>query len=329
MDIDIVLLWVDGNDAQWQSRFNAFAPKQKQIDIDTSAERYRDWDCLRYWFRGIERFAPWVRTVHLVTDNQVPGWINKDCPKLHLVNHEDFIEKEYLPTFNACAIETNIHRIDGLAEHFIFFNDDFFFTAPVSKERFFRHGLPTDMAVLNTLQSEGLMGHITLNDTDIINHHFSKRTVMKHVGQWFNLRYSTFLFRTLALLPWPRFSGFYDHHLPQPFCKHTLEEVWAAEKEVMQETSCHRFRHIEDCNQWLFRYWHLCTGEFTPMNVTRDSEVYYLQDANFDKAIEAIRCPKKRIIVLNDGPVSDFEEKKKQMQAAFETLLPDKSIFEK
>ena len=329
MDIDIVILWVDGNDVQWQQRFNEFAPQEKQIDIDCSEERFRDWGCLRYWFRGIEQFAPWVRKVHLVTADQVPDWINRECKKLHLVNHEDFIPKEYLPTFNSCAIEDNIHRIEGLAEHFIFFNDDCFFTAPVTPERFFRKGLPTDMAVVNTIQSEGQMGHITLNDLDVIHRHFNKRHVMGNVNQWFNLRYGTFLLRTLTLLPWPRFSGFYDHHLPQAFCKQTLNEVWEAEPELMHETCCHRFRHITDVNQWLFRYWHLCKGTFAPLNVMRDSHVYYLTDTNFEEAIEAITKQKHNLIVLNDGPLSAFAEKKEQMQAAFETILPNKSMFER
>lgn len=329
MDIDIVILWVDGNDVQWQRRFNQFAPKEKQIDIDLSEERFRDWGCLRYWFRGVEQFAPWVRKVHLVTANQVPEWINQDCPKLHLVNHEDFIPKEYLPTFNACAIEDNIHRIEGLSEQFIFFNDDCFFSAPVTPERFFRKGLPTDMAVVNTIQSDGQMGHITLNDLDVINRHFSKRQVLRSSCRWFNWRYGMFGLRTLALLPWPRFSGFYDHHLPQGFCKTTLEEVWQAEPELMNETCTHRFRHVADVNQWLFRYWHLCKGEFAPLNVLRDSRVYYLTDDNFEDAIEAVKRQKKDLIVLNDGPITGFEDKKKQLQAAFEAILPKKSIFEK
>ena len=65
--IDFVVLWVDGNDPTWQEQFNRYAPKDKQIAIDASAERYRDWDCLRYWFRGVEQFAPWVNKVHFVT----------------------------------------------------------------------------------------------------------------------------------------------------------------------------------------------------------------------------------------------------------------------
>lgn len=329
MDIDIVVLWVDGNDPTWQKRFNAYAPVDKQIDIDLSEERFRDWDCLRYWFRGVEQFAPWVRMVHLVTDDQVPQWLNKECPKLHLVSHKDYMQAENLPIFNACAIEDNLHKIEGLSEHYIFFNDDMYLTAPVEIERFFRNGLPTDMAVGNIIQSNGMMGHITLNDLDAINQHFHKRTVLRRWRQWFTPAYGTYMLRTLALLPWPRFTGFFDHHLPQAYRKQTLEEVWNAEPELLREASSHRFRHTGDVNQWLFRYWHLCKGEFSPLNVTRDSAVCQLTDENFDEALHLIQSQKKSIVVLNDGKISNFNEKKQRMQKAFEAILPNKSMFEK
>lgn len=329
--IDFVILWVDGNDPAWQEQFNRYAPRDRQIAIDASAERYRDWDCLRYWFRGVEQFAPWVNKVHFVTCGQVPEWLNTDCEKLHIVSHADFMAKEYLPTFSANPIEDNLHRIEGLAEHFVYFNDDFYLTHAVSPARFFRHGLPTDMAVCNTIQSPALMGHITLNNLDIINRHFSKRRVLRRVGQWFRWSYGLqYMLRTVALLPWPRFSGFFDHHLPQGYRKQTLQEVWETEPHILHATSTHRFRHIEDVNQWLFRYWHLCKGEFAPLNVVRDSAFYKLTDENFAEAVEIVAKQKKNIIVLNDSEsLSDFEGKKAKLKEAFETILPHKSMFEK
>lgn len=328
--IDFVVLWVDGNDPEWQRRFNEYAPQDKQIDVDCGEARYRDWDCLRYWFRGVAQFAPWVRTVHFVTCGQVPEWLNTECDKLHLVRHEDFIPAEYLPTFSANPIEDNLHRIEGLSEHFVFFNDDFYLTAPVTPERFFVGGLPTDMAVLNTIQCEGLMGHITFNDLDAINRHFSKREVMRSLRHWFTPRYGRYMLRTMALMPWPRFSGFFDHHVPQAYRKHTLEEVWAAEPELMHTTCTHRFRHMADANQWIFRYWHLCKGEFAPLNVMRDATFYNLSDACFDQAIDSLQHSSKAIHVLNDSEcITDIETKKALLQQAFQQLLPQKSIFER
>ena len=78
----------------------------------------------RYWFRAVERYAPWVNKVFLVTNGKFPDWINPDNPKLVLVKHDDYIPEEYLPTFNSCAIELHLHRIKDLSEHFVYFNDD-------------------------------------------------------------------------------------------------------------------------------------------------------------------------------------------------------------
>lgn len=93
-EIDFVITWVDGNDPDWQKQKMEYSMQpdlsQKQ---DDRKERYRDWDLLRYWFRGVERFAPWVRRIHFVTWGHLPSWLNKEHPKLNIVNHKDFIPK--------------------------------------------------------------------------------------------------------------------------------------------------------------------------------------------------------------------------------------------
>ena len=86
-----------------------------------------------------------------MTCGHVPGWLNLEAPKLHFVKHADFIPVEYLPTFNCNPIEMNIHRIKGLSDHFIYFNDDTFLIDHVAEERFFRDGLPCDIAALNAM----------------------------------------------------------------------------------------------------------------------------------------------------------------------------------
>ena len=144
--IDFVVLWVDGNDPAWQEQFNRYAPKDKQIAIDASAERYRDWDCLRYWFRGVEQFAPWVRKIHFIVNGRTPEWLDTSNPKLHIVRHADFIPAEFLPTFNSVVIERYMHRIPGLSEHFVYFNDDFYIINHLPVERFFSSLLSTPNA---------------------------------------------------------------------------------------------------------------------------------------------------------------------------------------
>ena len=94
--IDVVITWVDGDDPEWKQEKLKFEhslagdalPSQSDSSDDCD-ERYRDWDMLRYLFRGIEKFMPWVRTIHFVTCGQIPVWMNVNHPQLNLVNHRD------------------------------------------------------------------------------------------------------------------------------------------------------------------------------------------------------------------------------------------------
>ena len=106
--IDFVLPWVDGNDKEWIKKKNQF----REINTTGSDEnRYRDWGLLKYWFRSSEINAPWVNKIFLITDNQIPSFLNTDNPKLKLVFHKDYIPSQYLHTFNSSSIEMNVHRI--------------------------------------------------------------------------------------------------------------------------------------------------------------------------------------------------------------------------
>ena len=106
MAIDFVLTWVDGSDPEWIRSRNSYCQKGKEIN----EAHYRDWDILKYWFRAVEKYAPWVNRIHFVTCGQIPEWMNTEHPKLNLVHHRSFIPEAYLPTFNSRTIELNFHR---------------------------------------------------------------------------------------------------------------------------------------------------------------------------------------------------------------------------
>ena len=90
--IDIVITWVDGNDPEWRSEKNKTRYDKEQLaETDDREERFRDWENLRYWFRGIENCAPWVRKVHFVTWGHLPEWLNTKHPKLNIVRHTEYI----------------------------------------------------------------------------------------------------------------------------------------------------------------------------------------------------------------------------------------------
>ena len=133
--IDFVIAWVDGNDPEWRREKSDRISGISGFDrVDDREERYRDWDNLHYWFRGVEKFAPWVRKIHLVTWGHIPHWLNIEHPKLNIVRHEEFISEKFCPTFNSHTIEWNLHRIPDLSENFVYFNDDIFLLKSIAAE---------------------------------------------------------------------------------------------------------------------------------------------------------------------------------------------------
>lgn len=326
--IDIVLLWVDGNDPIWQKDFAYYAQLNSLGDKRISC--FRDWDTLKYWFRGIEKFAPWIHKIHFVTYGHYPNWLNLDCPKLHFVKHTEFIPEKYLPTFNANAIELNIHRIKGLSEKFIYFNDDFFLIKKVNPERFFKHGKVSDMLVFNAISGGGI-GHIILNDIETINKYFiKKRFLQAYWKKWLNPIYGKNLFRSIFLLPWPHFTGFIDPHFPSGFYKSTFERVWNLEYDKLDKTCQCRFRNETNVNQYLMRYWQLLEGNFEPINVFKDSTYIGMNDRNIIPFIQKIfKSSHTSILVLNDDCIADFEYIKHELLFMFNSILPNKCQFEK
>src|SRR5690606_13979130 len=139
--IDIVYLWCDGNDPELLEKriryLDETAARVALAKTATAKGRFQNNDELKYALRSLEKFAPFIRNVFLVTDNQHPKWLNLNHPKLRLIDHQLIIPEKYLPTFNSSVIEAFIHKIPDLSEHFLLANDDFFFGAQVSPNLFF------------------------------------------------------------------------------------------------------------------------------------------------------------------------------------------------
>jgi hypothetical protein len=342
--IDIVIPWVDGNDPEWREAFRAAQAAQvaRQSsegavvatggDQNSSEIRYLDWGTLPYLLRGIERFAPWVRKIHLITWGHLPKWLGTTNPRLNIVRHSDYIPAEYLPTFASRPIELNVHRIEGLADRFILFNDDMFLCRPVPEERFFRGKgeLPCDMARLSLI-APSTISHTVLNMTEIIAHRHSRREAMRrHVGKWFSPRYGlSGLLKTLDLSVWQGWSGLADTHMPQPYLRATFERMWREEHEVLDATCRQRFRSPFGVNHWLMRYEQLATGQFSPVGF-RDSRLDYLDESRIAEIENYIRAGRYSMICLNDSPLlTDFEGVSSRLRAALNEILPEKSSFER
>lgn len=116
------------------------AISQSKQDEDVSASRFEDNEELRYSLRSVEKHAPWVRHIFIVTNGQIPSWLNLDNPRVTVVTHQDvFLNQSHLPTFSSPAIEAHIHRIPGLSQKFIYLNDDVMFGKDVWPDDFYTH----------------------------------------------------------------------------------------------------------------------------------------------------------------------------------------------
>ena len=220
MDIDFVVTWVNMDDPEWQNEFAKYSGNSNNTKNGVSKARFRDYGFLKYWFRGIEKFAPWVRKIHFVTSGQKPEWLDENNPKIQLVNHKDFIPAEFLPTYNSVVIERYMYRIPGLSDHFVYFNDDFYIINHITPERFFKNGLPCDIAVFDYNPAWSQWYVRIKNNIKIINRHFNKKEVMERWhDKWFDKSYGSKARWNYLLRFYNKFITLRVPHNAQPYLK--------------------------------------------------------------------------------------------------------------
>lgn len=324
--IDFVITWVDGNDPIWLNEKKIY-----DKSITDSVSRYRDMGTLKYIFRGIEKYTPWVNNVFFITYGHIPDWLNVKNPKLKIVKHEEYIPKEYLPTYNSNCIELNLFRIKELSENFVLFNDDEFIIKSMKEEDFFKDNLPCEEYAENINMPRGYyeyFSHTALNNIGIVNKYFRKKEVMKkNICKYINLKYGKNNIRTLLLLPWQDFSLIYDPHIPVSLKKEQLKELWDIEPNALNNTSKNKFRQVNDINQYLIRYFQLLKGEFIPRK--HGIGKMYTISKNNNEIISIIKKQRYKMICINDSDEKiDFEEAKNEIILAFESIFHEKSSFE-
>lgn len=330
-EIDFVITWVDGSDPAWRKEKASYDPSAGN---DDGEERYRDWELLKYWFRGVEKFAPWVRKIHFITWGHLPEWLNTKHPKLHIVRHEDYIPKEFLPVFNSNVLEIYMHQIEDLSEQFVYFNDDFFLINKTAPEYFFQTGKPCDMLAFQPVVANAdnpVMSHLYLNNSLVLCKYFNKReNVRQHPENYFKVGYPPlYFFYNLLELAFPRYTGFYTVHGASPFLKSTFEELWSKERELLTEMSSHRFRDKGDVTPYLFREWQKLSNNFVPKNIEKKFG-YFDVGAENEMLLRTIKKQKKTIICINDQKIgAEFARVKQEVQDAFQTILPEVSSFER
>lgn len=332
MKIDFVIAWVDGNDPMWRSERSQYRADQS---ADSCTARYRDMGLLKYWFRAVEAYAPWVNQVHFITWGHLPQWLNIENPKLHIVNHKEYIPAEYLPTFSSHPIELNIHRITGLSEHFVYFNDDMLLNAPVEPTFYFKNGLPCDFAHINNVYNRDptdLCEHVRVNCAwTTSNQHSYIKAFFRHPFKYVTIHnpLKNTVKNVLKLENAGIFQGFEDHHLANAYLKSTLEETWKESGDILKYSCMNKFRSPLDVSQSVFRYKQLAQGNFHP--VSKKSRGKFVSMKNEISSItEDILHSTHKMLCINDAPdLPNYEEIAAAVIAAYDQKLPGKSSFEK
>lgn len=330
--IDFVVLYVDGSDLVWREKMLRYRGGEQTKAPEV---RYRDYGVFRYWFRAVAENAPWVHKIYVVSDRQTPEWLNTDDEKIVAVDHSDFIPEKYLPLFNSAAINCNVHRIPGLSDTFVLFDDDTYLNAPVREEDFFVNGLPKYYAGQSLFEQRFLytFDYMLFASMTAANRSVPREVIRKtYRTKLFNPVLGAGAWRNflLALVGGTgRVSKFEDEHLAVPILRTTMEELWQKETRLLEKTSSDRFREIGEVNPYLFRYYDCARGNFIPRARWNG---FYIPSAHPNEAWEAdIREGKNRCICLNDGgvPQDKLSAAQQRMFAAFEARYPNKCRFEK
>lgn len=324
--IDFVVLWVDGNDPEFIREKNKYTPYIEQSDNDEdNLHRYRDYGTFNYWFRMVERHAPWVNNIYLITNGQRPKWLNVNHPKLKWVRHEDFIPEEYLPTFNSSAIEMNIHRIDGLSENFVLFNDDMYLIQDVKYSDFFVNEKPKLLAVYEALVPWSSFSKIYFNDVLVLYRHFpNKKALRQSPFKFFNIKYGQLMLKNILLLPW-KVTGYYNQHIPVPIKKSTLAHLWNLEEDVFIQTSKNKFRDYNtDINHYLLCYWQIESNDFIPSSKDFGKSIPITAIEELPKLLLKKRT---KLLCVNDD-MAMTEDDLKKFSKILSERYPEKSQFE-
>ena len=292
--MDVVITYVDGNDLVWKQDY------EKTTNVPVMEKRFRDWGTLKYLLRGIETKMPFIRNVYLVVSHpsQVPSWA--DVSQLTIVLHKDIIPQEFLPTFNCNPIEMHLHRIPGLDEEYLYFNDDMFPVGECRPEDFFRNGRPV-IGYYRHLFASGMYKKICRNSDRLAR-------------------------RTLGLKPSCFFTR--PQHICSPMLKSQCEELYAMVKEEIRKTSAARTRTEENLNQYLFLDYMNYKGMV--INEKISNKHFSVAVASPESLRDFLHNPTRNMVCINDVHLSEsrYEQLRGAILAAFDSTFPEKSRFE-
>ena len=308
LKIDLVYTWVDNKDPKWLEKKSHFDKTVLNLNKDANdACRYFNNDELKYSLRAVAKNAPWVNKIYIITDNQCPEWLNKENPKIQIVDHRDIIPQEKLPLYNSCAIENTIAHIEDLSEYFIYLNDDMFFWNEVKPEFFFEN----KKAIFR------------------VGKKFRKFKKYKHL-------YGGVIFRTYKLVK--EHLGidipYFPHHNADSYIKSSFLSCIDKFKNEYETTLNNRFRQLSDFQRIAVSYyscWNNTAVIKKSLNwfekhikkQTPDSEYFDIRRKNLNK----IANSKAKLMCINDSRKTTNGDRIK-IKEIMEQKFPDKSEFE-
>ncbi|WP_427016851.1 stealth family protein [Pseudarthrobacter sp. P1] len=286
-DIDLVFSWVDGSDPAWLAGVKGQMRHVQLGQGDDHEARFRQIEELRYALRSVYLFAPWIRRIFVATDSPRPAWL-AEHPSVTLVRSADFFtDPSVLPTYNSMAVESQLHHIEGLAEHFLYFNDDVFFGRPVSPDMFFSPGGITRFVEATT--------RIGLGGTD------PKRSGFENAA------------RVNRRLLYERFGRITTRHLahaPTALRRSVLAEMEREFSEEFTQTAASTFRASTNISVTcsLYHYYALVTGRAVLQEMAKVKYVDTTKRAALREMEVLLRRRNMDFFCLNDGSFPEIDD---------------------
>lgn len=304
--IDLVYLWVDGNDPiQQESLRRELVAAGKDVSfLDTERCRFVDSQELRYSLRSALENAPWIRHIIIVTNGQVPKWLDTSHPRIRMVFHSEFMPSAALPTFNSEAIETCLADIPGLSERFLYANDDFFFGKPVDPSFFFDEG---GRPFVFGRQREWNRKKVN-RSMYFSNMHYSAELMQKHFGIKPTFQSSHNIIG-------------YDKNILQD-CRKEFEEEFF--------TTCHRkFREENSVQRIIYDYYAIERGEstFKECSNPKDNNVEHIALRGYHVMKESFKNM-PTLFCINDEE-GTLERHREELSVLLDELFPNKAEWEK
>ena len=310
MEIDLVYLWVNGNDPQWLAKHNACIGKVEENSAVNCEGRYADNDELKYSLRSIEKYAPWIRKIFIVTDNQTPAWLDTSNPKIRIVDHKEIMPAIALPCFNATVIEHFLWKIPGLSEYFLFANDDMFINKPVTPNTFYgKDGLPIIRFNRRPFRKLTLW--------------FRENVLKKPINNYLQI------IRNSAELVEKKYGTYYGgktHHNIDAYLKSDCEHVEQMFKNEIEATFSNHIRSANDIQRNIYAYVALAEKRAHPHYVTQKTSfrLHIQNESHYDK----LERYNPLLFCMNDSQYAKDSDRKR-VTAFLNKRFPKKSQFEK